>query len=155
MIIDTSALLAILYREPEARLYSQAIAHAPRPRMSVANYLEATIVVERRSCRDKGLELERLKERLDIELVPVTLSQVEVAWQAWRDFGEGRGSPPAVLNYGDCFAYALARATGEPLLFKGNDFAQTDIPPPKPPPNPRAARICYTYTITLIPIPQS
>ena len=128
MIIDTSALLAIVYREPEARPYARAIVRAPHPRMSVANYLEATIVVERRSGRDKGLELERLKERLDIELVPVTLNQVEVARQAWRAFGEGRGSPPAVLNYGDCFAYALARVTNEPLLFKGNDFAQTDIP---------------------------
>ena len=96
--------------------------------MSVANFLEATIAVERRSGRPKGLELERKREQLDIEFVPVTLDQMRTAQQAWREFGKGRGSPPAALNYGDCFAYALARVTGEPLLFKGNDFAQTDIP---------------------------
>ena len=129
MIIDTSALLAILYREPEAPLYERAISLAPHPRMSAANYLEATIVVERRSGRLKGLELEDLVERLDIQFVPVTLDQMRAARRAWRDFGEGRGRHPAVLNYGDCFAYALARTSGEPLLFKGNDFAQTDIPP--------------------------
>ena len=128
MIIDTSALLAILYEEPDAQLYERAIRDAPHPRMSAANYLEATIVVERRSGRPKGLELEDLVEQLDIQFVPVTLDQMRAARQAWRAFGEGRGSPPAVLNYGDCFAYALARTSGEPLLFKGNDFAQTDIP---------------------------
>ena len=141
MIIDTSALLAILYEEPDAHLYERAIIGAPHPRMSAANYLEATIVVERRSGRDKGLELEELVTQHHIQLVPVTLDQMEVARQAWRAFGEGRGKQPAVLNYGDCFAYALARVSREPLLFKGDDFAQTDISPPKPPPNPRAARL--------------
>ena len=132
MIIDTSALIAILYREPEAPLYERAIRRAPRPRMSVANFLEATIVVERRSGRPKGLELEDLVRRERIQLVPVTLDHVRLARRAWRDFG--KGNDPAALNYGDCFAYALARATGEPLLFKGNDFAQTDIRPAHPAP---------------------
>ena len=129
MIIDTSALLAILYREPDAHIYEHAIRHAAHPRMSAANYLEATIVVERRSGRDKGLELEELVAQHHIQLVPVTIDQMEVARRAWRAFGEGRGRQPAALNYGDCFAYALARTSGEPLLFKGNDFSQTDIPP--------------------------
>ena len=128
MIIDTSALLAILYREPDAPLYDQAIGSARRTRMSVANYLEAIIVAERRYGRPKGLELEDLVEQLNIRLVPVTIAQIRVARQAWRAFGKGRGEQPAALNYGDCFAYALARVSGEPLLFKGDDFAQTDIP---------------------------
>ena len=129
MIIDTSALLAILYEEPDAHLYERALNDARDPRMSMANFLEAAIAVERRFGAAKGRELDDLMERVGIELVPVTLDQVRMARQAWRDFGEGRGSPPAVLNYGDCFAYALARVSNEPLLFKGNDFAQTDIPP--------------------------
>ena len=129
MIIDTSALLAILYEEPDAQIYEQALNDAPNPRMSMANFLEAAIAVERRFDAAKGRELDDLMERVGIELVPLTLDQVRMARQAWRAFGEGRGSPPAVLNYGDCFAYALARVTGEPLLFKGNDFSQTDIPP--------------------------
>ena len=90
------------------------------------------MVVESRSGRPKGRELEDLLKRLDITLVPVTLDQVDVARQAWRKFGKGNG--PAALNYGDCFAYALASVSAEPLLFKGNDFAQTDIPPARPAP---------------------
>ena len=127
MIIDTSALFAIVNEEPDASLYERAIRDAPHPRMSLATYLEATIVVEGRLDEDKGRELEDLVKGEDIELVPVTLDQVEVAQKAWRDFG--KGNHRAALNYGDCFAYALARTSGEPLLFKGNDFSQTDIPP--------------------------
>ena len=127
MIIDTSALVAILYNEPEAPLYERAIGQAQQTKMSVANYLEATMVVEGRSGPAKGLELERYVKREEIELVPVTLDQVKIAQQAWRKFGKGN-DPAAALNYGDCFAYALARTSGEPLLFKGNDFSQTDIP---------------------------
>ena len=132
MIIDTSALIAILYEEPEAPLYHRAIRRAPRPRMSVANYLEAAMVVEGRSDPAKWSELERYVERERIQLIPVTIGQVRVAQQAWRDFGKGNG--PAALNYGDCFAYALASVSAEPLLFKGNDFAQTDIRPAHPAP---------------------
>ena len=126
MIIDTSALFAIVNEEPDAALYDQAIRDASHPRMSMANFLEATIAVEGRFDENKGFELERLRERLDIELVPVTFDQMRAAQRAWRRFG--KGNDPAALNYGDCFAYALARTSGEPLLFKGNDFAQTDIP---------------------------
>ena len=132
MIIDSSALIAILYEEPEAPLYDRMISQAPRPRMSVANLLEATIVAERRYGPAKGIDLEDLRERLDIQLVPVTFEQMKVAQQAWRKFG--KGNDPAALNYGDCFAYALASVSAEPLLFKGNDFAQTDIPSAHPAP---------------------
>ena len=98
----------------------------------MANFLEATIAAERRYGPDKGSDLEDLRKRLGIDLVPVTFEQMEVAQQAWRDFG--KGNDPAALNYGDCFAYALARVSAEPLLFKGNDFAQTDIPSAHPAP---------------------
>ena len=90
------------------------------------------MVVESRSGRPKGRELEDLRERLDIDLVPVTFAQMRVAQRAWRKFG--KGNDPAALNYGDCFAYALASVSAEPLLFKGNDFAQTDIPSAHPTP---------------------
>ena len=93
--------------------------------MSVANVLEASIVVERRGDDTAAHELDTFLERAEIELVPVTVEHLEAARRAWRRFG--RGNHPAALNFGDCFAYALARATGEPLLFKGDDFAQTDI----------------------------
>ena len=95
--------------------------------MSAANLLETSIVVESRGGSAAGYELDVFLERAGIELVPVTPRQVEAARLAWRRFG--RGNHPARLNFGDCFAYALAEATGEPLLFKGKDFAQTDIEP--------------------------
>ena len=93
--------------------------------MSVANVLEASITVERRGGDAAAHELDALLEVAEIELVPVTVEHLEAARRAWRRFG--KGNHPAALNFGDCFAYALARATGEPLLFKGEDFAQTDI----------------------------
>ena len=95
--------------------------------MSAANLLETAIVVESRGGMAAGHELDVFLERAGIELVPVTPQQVEAARRAWRRFG--RGNHPARLNFDDCFAYALAEATGEPLLFKGKDFAQTDIEP--------------------------
>ena len=95
--------------------------------MSAANLLETAIVVESRGGMAAGHELDVFLERAGIELVPVTPQQVEAARRAWRRFG--RGNHPAGLNFDDCFAYALAEATGEPLLFKGKDFAQTDIEP--------------------------
>ena len=130
MIIDTSALLAIFFDEPEAQIYDQAIGLDRNSKMSVANFLEAAMVVEGRSDDngdELGDELDDLVDRLGIQFVPVTIDHVKIARQAWRDYGKGNHT--AALNYGDCFAYALARTTGEPLLFKGNDFAQTNIPP--------------------------
>lgn len=127
MIVDSSAVLAILLGELDAAYYEKAIAAALPCRMSAANLLETSIVVESRGGLSAGHELDVFLERAGIELVPVTPQQVEAARRAWRRFG--RGNHPAGLNFGDCFAYALAEATGEPLLFKGNDFARTDIEP--------------------------
>ena len=125
MIVDSSAVLAILFSEPDARRHAGAIMVASPCRMSVANVLEASIVVERRGGDTAAHELDTLLESAAIELVPVTVEHLEAARRAWRRFG--KGNHPAALNFGDCFAYALAKATGEPLLFKGDDFAQTDI----------------------------
>ncbi len=126
MIVDSSALLAILYREPDASRFERAVANNPECRMSVANALEASIVVEGRGGVAAGDQLDAFLETASIELMPVTEEHLVVARRAWRRFG--KGNHPAALNFGDCFAYALAEATGEPLLFKGDDFARTDIP---------------------------
>ena len=127
MIIDSSAVLAVLYREPDAERCETAIATAPNCRMSVANMLEASIVVEGRGGAAAGHELDLFLDSAAIELAPVTVEHLEAARRAWRRFG--KGNHPAALNFGDCFAYALANMTGEPLLFKGEDFSQTDIEP--------------------------
>ena len=125
MIIDSSAVCAILFGEPDTRRYEEAIASADVRRMSAGNLLEAAIVVESRSGPLGGDQLDALIERASIEVVPVTAEQVAAARRAWRRFGRGRHR--AALNLGDCLAYALAEATREPLLFKGDDFARTDI----------------------------
>ena len=127
MIVDTSAILAILFDEPDADRYARAIAGAPRCRMSVAGYLEAAIVLESRAGPEAAHELDRFLERAAIELAPVTADHARAARRAWRRFG--KGNHPAGLNFGDCFAYALAEISGEPLLFKGSDFARTDVAP--------------------------
>ena len=126
MIVDSSALLAVLNREPDAEHYQTAILTAAPCRMSVANMLETSIVVESRGGADAGEELDAFIELAGIEPVAVTTEQLAAARQAWRRFGKGRHR--AALNFGDCFAYALARVTGESLLYKGYDFARTDIP---------------------------
>lgn len=125
MIVDTSAIFAVLFREPDARRYATALQTAPNRRMSVVNALEAFIVAEGRGGADSGEDLDRFLRRFAIELVPATTEQLTAARRAWRRFG--RGNHPAALNFGDCFAYALAETTGEPLLFKGGDFARTDV----------------------------
>ena len=125
MIVDSSALLAILNREPDAGRFEEAILTASPCRMSVANMLEASIVVEGRGGADAGHELDAFLEHAEIEPAPVTAEHLEAARRAWRRFGKGRH--PASLNFGDCFAYALAHVTGEALLYKGGDFALTDI----------------------------
>lgn len=125
MIVDTSAVLAILFHEQDARRYAEALAGAPHCRMSVANYVEAAIVLESRRTTGVGLELDLVVERTPIALVPVTVAHAQAARRAWRRFG--KGNHRAGLNFGDCFAYALTESIGEPLLFKGGDFALTDI----------------------------
>ncbi len=125
MIVDTSAILAILFREPDAEHYAKAIALASSRRMSVATLVEATIVLERRGGAAAGYELDAFLEEAEIELEPVTLEHTQVARRAWWRFGKDHH--PAGLNFGDCFVYALAQATREPLLFKGRDFELTDV----------------------------
>ena len=125
MILDTSALLAVLFDEPDADRYERAIASATTCRMSVANYLEAIMVVESRMGVDGGRQLDDLVETAGIELEPVTVEQSKAVRRAWRRFG--KGNHPAGLNFGDCFAYALSEITGEPLLYKGDDFVLTDV----------------------------
>ena len=125
MIVDSAALLAILYREPDSARFEQVIATTPKCRMSAANALEASIVAEGRGGVAAEDELDAFLETTGIELAPVAAEHLVAAWRAWRRFG--KGNHPAGLNFGDCFAYALAEATSEPLLFKGDDFTRTDI----------------------------
>lgn len=126
MILDSSAVLAILFREPDARRHADMIAGAASScRMSVANALEAYMVLEGRGGAAAAREFDTFLENAGITLEPVTVTQFVEARRAWRLFG--RGNHPAGLNFGDCFAYALAKTAGEPLLFKGGDFARTDV----------------------------
>ena len=126
MVIDTSALLAILLNEKERRTYNEAIEAAASRIMSVANYVEVSIVIESRFGAEGLRDLELFIERAGIEIAEVDLEQGRLACQAFSRFGKGRH--PAGLNYGDCFAYALAVARGESLLYKGEDFARTGVP---------------------------
>jgi ribonuclease VapC len=127
MVIDSSVLVAILFGEPQAERFVDAIAEAEPRLMSAANLLEAAIVVDNQLGPVAGRQFDRFVEQARIDIEPVTEVQVRIARQAYLDFG--RGNHAAKLNFGDCFAYALAKATGEPLLFKGDDFEQTDIRP--------------------------
>ena len=126
MIIDTSALLAILYQEEDAAYFAEAIAAATKCRMSAANFLEAAINIDVHGDAEASRQLDAFIRRAGIDISAVTLEQAQIARQAYLDFGKGRH--PAGLNFGDCLAYALARETGEPLLYKGSDFGKTDIP---------------------------
>lgn len=125
MIVDASAVLAILFAEPDATRYAQAIAGADVCRMSAVNFVEAGISIDRQAGPAAGRELDTLVRRARILIEPVTIEQANVARQAYLDYGKGNHA--AGLNLGDCFAYALAHETGEPLLFKGNDFVRTDV----------------------------
>ncbi|WP_433787041.1 type II toxin-antitoxin system VapC family toxin [Actinomycetospora sp. CA-101289] len=131
MIVDSSALVAIIRQETDAHRYDEAIIAATSARLSAATYLEASIVVD--GARDPVLsrQLDRYLEIMRIAVEPLTERQARIARQAYRDFGRGSGHQ-AKLNYGDCFAYALATDTGEPLLFKGDDFVHTDVTPAAP-----------------------
>lgn len=125
MVIDTSAILALLGLEPEAARLAAAIEADATRLLSAATLVEASIVIEARYGASGGRELDLLVAKAALRVEPVTAEQAELARDAWRRFGKGRHA--ANLNYGDCFSYALSRATAEPLLFKGDDFAQTDI----------------------------
>ena len=125
MIVDTSAVLAILFHEPDAEHFATAIVKASNPRMSAAALLEASIVLESRSGPAAGYELDAFIHEAGIKLEAVTAEHAQAARRAWRRFG--RDNHPARLNFGDCFAYALAETTRQPLLSKGGDFDLTDI----------------------------
>lgn len=128
MIIDTSALVAILRSEEDAKRYADAIANASARRISAANYVEVAAVMD--SSRDPiaSRKFDDLLREARIEIEPLTEAQARIARFAYRDFGRG-SKHPARLNFGDCFAYALAKSLNEPLLFKGDDFGHTDIEP--------------------------
>lgn len=128
MIVDTSALIAILRDEPEAPACARAIEAASRRRVSAANFVEAAIVIDGSRDPVASRRFDDLLREAQAEIEPVTEAQARIAREAYRDFGRGSGHP-ARLNFGDCFAYALARTTGEPLLFKGDDFTHTDVIP--------------------------
>lgn len=134
MVIDTSALLAILLDEPERRAFNEAIEAADARVLSVATLVEVSIVIESRFGTDGLRDLDLFVDRAGIELASVDLAQASVARRAFSRFGKGRH--PAGLNYGDCFSYALATVRGEPLLYKGADFGQTDVVPVELPPVP-------------------
>jgi ribonuclease VapC len=125
MIVDTSAVLAILFNESDAETYARAISEADSRRMSAASFVEAAVVVEAQTKESGSRQFDAFFRRAGIVIEPVTEEQAHAARQAYTDFGKGRH--PAGLNFGDCFAYALAKVTGEPLLFKGNDFRKTDV----------------------------
>lgn len=125
MVIDTSALLAILQDEAERRAFNEAIEAADSRSLSVASFVEASIVIEARYGAEGTRHLDRFIDRAGVTLVPVDVEQGKLARQAFSRFGKGRHE--AGLNFGDCFAYALAQVLGEPLLHKGEDFTRTDI----------------------------
>ena|SRR5271157_866522 len=125
MVIDTSALLAIFLAEPERKRFLELITQAETRLISSANALETSIVLEARRGEAAGREFDLFLNHAQLDVVAVDFDQIEIARVAWRKYGKGRH--PAALNFGDCFAYALAKASDEPLLAKGNDFPQTDI----------------------------
>ena len=125
MVIDTSALIAILLAEPEAHAIARAIAAEPRRLLSAFSALEAGFVIEARRGEPGGQELDLLLHRCQIQTVSMNAEQADLARRAWRTYGKGRH--PAGLNLGDCCSYALSKYASEPLLFKGDDFSKTDL----------------------------
>lgn len=126
MIVDSSAIVAIVADESSGPRYAEAIIEATSASISAANYLEVAIVIDRRNDPVIRARFDEVFGQLGLVVVPVTVDQVQLARQAHRDFGRGSGHR-ADLNFGDCFAYALAKSTAEPLLYQGDDFVHTDI----------------------------
>jgi ribonuclease VapC len=125
MVLDTSAILAILLNEPEIDPFSIAIESDPVRLLSAASLVESSMVIEARHGEVGRRELDLLLQTIGVEIVAVDTHQAEIARHAFRTFGKGRHA--AGLNFGDCFSYALSQVAGEPLLFKGDDFSKTDI----------------------------
>jgi ribonuclease VapC len=126
MILDTSAVIAILRDEPEAARFAEAIAEAEDCRISAMNYVETAAVIDASRDPVASRRFDDLLREAAVVIEPVTKAQARIAREAYRDFGKGSGHP-AKLNFGDCFAYALAKALAEPMLFKGDDFPHTDV----------------------------
>jgi ribonuclease VapC len=135
MVIDSSALVAIVFDEPEAAQFRKSVSRAAIRIVSVASVLEASMVVEGRRGEPAGRDLDQALLQGDIRIIPVTIEQLGVARNAFRQYGKGRHK--AGLNFGDCFSYALAKVSGEPLLYKGDDFGLTDLAVISPPPSLR------------------
>ena len=131
MIIDTSALIAILRAEPDASEIAHAIERARDRRISAVNWVETAVVIDTSRDPVASRRFDELVQTAELHVEPVTHDQARIAREAYRDFGKGSGHK-AGLNFGDCFAYALAKSTGETLLFNGNDFGHTDIAPALP-----------------------
>jgi ribonuclease VapC len=126
MIVDTSALIAILKQEPEWETFANILDSVDSSRISASTYVELSIVVDRWKNPTASRRIDELIEQFRITIEPVSVEQARIARQAYRDYGKGSGHP-ASLNFGDCFSYALARAKREPILFKGADFVHTDL----------------------------
>ena len=126
MILDTSAVIAILRDEPEAAAFARAIAEAAKRRLSAVNFVEAAAVIDGSRNPIASRRFDEFLQEAGVAVEPVTEAQARIAREAYRDFGTGSGHP-ARLNFGDCFAYALAKALREPLLYKGSDFVRTDV----------------------------
>lgn len=127
IVVDSSAIVAVVLDEPEAPEFGRILARTSAV-MSVASHLETSVVIDGRGDAVLSRRFDDLIREADVRVVPVTVRQGEIARRAYQDFGRGSGHA-ARLNFGDCFAYALARDRGEPLLFKGDDFIHTDITP--------------------------
>jgi len=127
MVVDTSALVSMLIGEPDAPNFARLLRNAPQKRISAANYVELQIVMLRRTGENDPALARDIVERAAIDVVPVSKPQADLAAEAYRTYGKGRHR--AALNFGDCFAYALAKQLDAPLLYKGTDFAATDITP--------------------------
>lgn len=125
MVIDTSAFAVIFFAEPERQKFLAAITAAGSRLVSAATVLETGIVLEGRQGEAAGREFDLFVVRANLQVVPVDAEQIDLARSAWRKYGKGRH--PAALNFGDCFVYALAKSSGEPLLAKGMDFSLTDL----------------------------
>ena len=128
MIVDSSAMVAVIKREPDWLVLSDCMDAAGSLRMSAASYLETAIVLDSRRDSIMSAKLDDVIEEAEIVIEPVTVEQARIARQAYRDYGRGSGHP-ANLNFGDCFSYALARDKREPMLWKGDDFGHAGIRP--------------------------
>ena len=125
MVIDTSAIVAIALNEAEAAAFKKRIADDPVRLISAATLLEVSMVIEARLGDAGGSELDLWLHKVGVDIISVEAEHADQARRAWRRYGKGRH--PAALNFGDCFSYALAKLTGEPFLYKGTDFSQTDL----------------------------